>query len=162
VAVEIRRVQNEEWRALREIRLAALADAPEAFGTTHAEALVRPDTWWVEWCERSAGSDTQTMVLAWDAATPVGIAGAYRDDDRWIVISMWVDPAARGRGIARALLDAVVRFARDQCGTNIVLGVTDGNDAARGLYESYGFVDNGDSEPLAWNPALLVRHLRLA
>jgi ribosomal protein S18 acetylase RimI-like enzyme len=162
VSVEIRRVRNDDWRALRDARIAALADAPDAFGTTHAEALERPDTWWTEWCAVSAGSDTQAMVLAWDGATPLGMAGAYRDDDdRWNVISMWVDPTARGRGIGRALLERVVGFAREHGAEQIVLGVTDGNDAARALYETYGFVDNGESESLRSNPTLNVRYLTL-
>jgi ribosomal protein S18 acetylase RimI-like enzyme len=162
--VEIRRVQKEDWRALRDVRIAALADAPEAFGTTHAQALARDDAWWVEWCGLAAASDGQVMVLAWDGEAPIGIAGAFRDDEggRWIVISMWVAPAARGRGIGRALLDAVVGLVREHGTDEIVLGVTDGNDTARGLYESYGFVDNGDSEPLRAESALLVRHMRLA
>jgi ribosomal protein S18 acetylase RimI-like enzyme len=161
--LDVRRVRVEDWRALRDVRLAALADAPTAFGSTHAGALERPDDWWVEWCERSATGDEQSMVLAWDETTPVGMAGVYRTDDgTWQVISMWVEPDARGRGIARALLDVVVRFARQQGAGEIVLGVTDGNDAARGLYESFGFVDNGESEPLVSHPELVVRYLRLA
>lgn len=160
--LEIRRVQNDDWCALRDVRIAALADAPDAFATTHAEALARPDAWWIEWCARSAESGTQAMVLAWDDATPIGMAGAYRDDDgRWNVISMWVDPAARGRGVGRALLERVVGFAREQGAEELVLGVTDGNAAARTLYETYGFVDTGDSEPLPSNPTLHVRYLTL-
>jgi ribosomal protein S18 acetylase RimI-like enzyme len=162
VAVEIRRVRNDDWRVLRGVRLAALADAPDAFGSTHAQALERPDAWWIEWCARSADSDTQAMVLAWDGATPLGMAGAYLDDDGgWNVISMWVDPAARGRGVGRVLLDQVVAFAREHGADEVVLGVSDGNEAARTLYETYGFADNGDSEPLASNPALNVRYLTL-
>jgi ribosomal protein S18 acetylase RimI-like enzyme len=160
--LEVRRVRADDWRALRDVRLAALADTPTAFGTTHAAALERPDDWWVDWCERSARSDDQAMVLGWDGSVPVGMAGVFRtEDETWMVISMWVDPAARGRGIARALLDAVVAFARERNATDIVLGVTDGNDPARALYESYGFVDNGESEPLVSHPELAVRYLRL-
>ena len=63
-AVEVRRVRSEEWEALRDVRVRALADAPDAFGTTHAEALARPDAWWIEWARRSAESDEQAMALA--------------------------------------------------------------------------------------------------
>ncbi len=162
MALEIRRVRDDDWRALRDVRIAALADAPDAFGTTHAQALERPSEWWIEWCAKSAGSETQAMVLAWDGSRAVGMAGAYREDSgRWNVISMWVDPAARGRGIGQALLESAVGFAREHGAGEIVLGVTDGNDAARTLYETYGFADNGDSEPLASNPTLNVRYLTL-
>jgi ribosomal protein S18 acetylase RimI-like enzyme len=155
--VQIRRVRSNEWQALRDVRLRALADAPDAFGTTHAEALARPDEWWTDWAERCATSKTQAMFLAWDGALAVGIAGIFHDDDVWHVISMWVDPGCRGRGVGRELLDAAVAFAEGE----IRLSVTDGNDDARRLYERYGFVDIGEAELLRSNPALTIRELRL-
>lgn len=160
--MDVRRVRADEWEALRDVRLRALADAPDAFGSTHAEALQRPEEWWRVWALRSAESDEQAMSLAWEGAGAVGIAGVFRNDDgRWQVISMWVEPQARGRGIARALLDDVVAFARAHDAAELILSVTDGNDGARRLYESYGFADNGFSEPLRSNPALTIRELRL-
>jgi ribosomal protein S18 acetylase RimI-like enzyme len=78
------------------------------------------------------------------------------------VISMWVDPRTRGRGAGRALLDAVVAWARDRDrGRPIRLSVTDGNDAARRLYERYGFADTGVTEPLRSNSTLTIRELEL-
>jgi ribosomal protein S18 acetylase RimI-like enzyme len=99
------------------------------------------------------------MFLAWEAGLPCGIAGVFDDGGRCHLISMWTDPAARNRGVARALLDAVVAFAR---GRELVLGVTEGNDVARRLYERYGFVDTGASEPLRPGSALVVHELRLS
>jgi ribosomal protein S18 acetylase RimI-like enzyme len=160
--VEIRRIETGDWKALRDVRLRALADAPDAFGTTFAEARERADEWWIDWTERSAEGDEQAMFLAWLGDAAVGIAGIFADDGVWHVISMWVDPAARGRGIGRLLLDAAVWFARAREATAFVLGVTDGNDAARALYEHYGFADNGDCEPLRSNPELTVRYMSLA
>jgi ribosomal protein S18 acetylase RimI-like enzyme len=55
----------------------------------------------------------------------------------------------------------VVAFARERGAEEVALGVADGNDAARTLYETYGFTDNGDFEPLASNPTLNVRYLTL-
>lgn len=156
-------MRADEWEALRAVRLRALADAPDAFGTTHAEASVRPDSWWVEWALASAESGTQAMLLAWDGDAAVGIAGVYFNDEQlWQVVSMWVEPAARGRGVGEALLDGVVAFARAHGAVDIRLSVTDGNDGARTLYERYGFVDAGFAEPLRSNSALTIRELRLA
>jgi ribosomal protein S18 acetylase RimI-like enzyme len=161
--VEVRRVTRHEWEALRDVRLRALADAPDAFGTTYEEAMARPDEWWRDWAAKSAESDTQAMALAWDDDRPFGLAGVFATDDgAWQVISMWVDPSARDRGAGRALLDAVVAWARDQDnGRPIRLSVTDGNDDARRLYERYGFADTGVTEPLRSNSALTIRELEL-
>lgn len=108
---EVRRVQPDEWELLRQTRLSALADAPSAFGTTYAEAVERPESWWRAWAERSATGDAQAMFLAWDGTRPVGIAGVFRDESHCQVISMWTDPQYRGRGIGHVLLDAVVVYA---------------------------------------------------
>ena len=124
-----------EWEALRDTRLRALADAPDAFGTTHAEAVARPELWWRDWAERSASGADQAMFLAWDGDRAVGIAGAFRDESHYQVISMWTDPQQRGRGIGRALLEAAVAYGGDE---EIRLSVTDGNDSARQLYERCG------------------------
>jgi ribosomal protein S18 acetylase RimI-like enzyme len=157
--IDVRRVQVDEWEALRDTRLRALAGSPDAFGTTHAEAVARPEQWWRDWTERSAAGSGQAMFLAWEGSEPVGIAGAYWEESYYVVVSMWTDPRRRGRGIGRRLLDAAVAFAD---GAEIVLSVTDGNDAARRLYERYGFVATGATEPLRSNSALLIHELRLA
>jgi ribosomal protein S18 acetylase RimI-like enzyme len=160
--MEIRRVLAVDWEALRDTRLRALADAPDAFGTTFEEASVRPEEWWRTWALASAESETQAMYLAWEEVRPVGIAGVFNEAGVWFVISMWTDPQARGRGIGRALLDAVVAFARERGAVDIRLSVTDGNEPARRLYEGYGFADSGVSEPLRSNSSLTIRELKLA
>jgi ribosomal protein S18 acetylase RimI-like enzyme len=155
---EVRRVREEEWQALRDTRLRALADAPTAFGTTHAEAVARPDAWWRQRAADAAAGREQAMFLAWEHGKPVGIAGAFREGSICNVISMWTDPQRRGGGIGRALLEAAVTFAGDG---EIVLSVTEGNDAARRLYERFGFVATGFTEPLRSNTALQIHELRL-
>lgn len=161
--MEVRRVQPDEWRELRDTRLNSLLDTPDAFGSTFERSEARPEEWWVEWARDSAESDAQAMFLAWDDGKPAGIAGTYRDEDgRWNVIAMWVRPAHRGLGLGRRLLDAVVGFIRAQGAREAFLGVTVGNDGARRLYETYGFADTGVTYPLREGSPLTVRELRLA
>ncbi len=151
-------MREEEWRELRDTRLRALGDAPEAFGSTHAEALVRPDEWWRNRAlDASAGAD-QAMFLAWNGGTTVGIAGVFDEGAYYRVISMWTDPRERGSGIGLQLLEAAVAHAG---GAEVRLSVADGNEAARRLYERYGFVATGLTEPLRSNTALQIHELRL-
>jgi ribosomal protein S18 acetylase RimI-like enzyme len=159
--LDVRRVRTDEWETLRRLRLTSLADTPTAFGATYAVSAARDDAWWIDWAERSAESETQAMMIAWNGDEPVGLAGVFEDDGRWQVVAMWVDPTQRGRGAGRQLLDAAVAFAHDRDAEYVFLGVVDGNLAARALYERYGFVDTGESEPLASHPELLIRYLRL-
>ncbi len=52
--VSVRRIEPGDAALLRTVRLAALEDAPSAFGSTHAAEAVRSDH---EWAERAlAGS----------------------------------------------------------------------------------------------------------
>jgi len=151
-------VRPDEWRELRDVRLRALAEAPDAFGTTHSEALARPNDWWRGWAERSASDAGQAMFLAREGDDVVGIAGVFGDRSRFDVISMWTDPAHRGKGIGAALLRAAVAFAGD---APVFLSVTEGNDDARRLYERHGFVPTGSVEPLRSNSRLSILELRL-
>ena len=146
---------------MRDIRLRALADAPMAFETSFEEARLRPGEWWVDWAARSAGGNRLAMFLAWNGDDAVGIAGTFVEDDgsRWL-ISMWTDPAARGRGVGRALVESVVAFARDAGSDELLLEVTDGNDAAYALYRACGFVETGPGEP--HSDGGLTRNMRLA
>jgi ribosomal protein S18 acetylase RimI-like enzyme len=56
------------------------------------------------------------------------------------VAYMAVEPAARGRGVGRALLDAAEAYGRAAGRPHISLMVTEDNAAARALYEGAGFV----------------------
>jgi ribosomal protein S18 acetylase RimI-like enzyme len=53
---------------------------------------------------------------------------------------LFVDQNARGAGVGSALIDAVVREARERGLTEVRLDVVDTNPRARALYERYGFV----------------------
>jgi ribosomal protein S18 acetylase RimI-like enzyme len=156
--IDVQRVRSDEWELLRDLRLRALADAPEAFATTHAEAQARPADWWRDWTERSASEAGQAMFVAHDGDAAVGIVGVYGGRGRFDVISMWTDPAHRGKGVGSALLHAAVAFAE---GAPVFLSVTDGNDDARRLYERHGFVATGLIEPLRSNSQRSIHELRL-
>jgi ribosomal protein S18 acetylase RimI-like enzyme len=157
--MEIRRVRPDEWRDFRDLRLRALLDSPEAFGGTYEQSSARTDDAWMEWTRGLAESDTQALFVAPDA----GLAGAFHraEDGKWLLFTMWVDPARRNRGIGRALVDAVVDFVRGQRAGELYLDVTETNDAARVLYERYGFAYTGHREPLVSHPELDVLEMRL-
>jgi GNAT superfamily N-acetyltransferase len=156
--VEVRRVRAEQWQNLRDVRLRALEDAPDAFATRYEEARLRPEAWWTDWAARSAEGDVQAMFLAWEGDEPVGIVGSFLEDDgrRWL-IAMWADPAARGRGVGRALVEATTAFARAAGSRELYLQVLVGNDSAHSLYLECGFEDDGPGEPHDERPTIRMR-----
>jgi ribosomal protein S18 acetylase RimI-like enzyme len=83
--------------------------------------------------------DALTVLVAGDP--PVGYALASLEagaDDGWIW-SLGVQADARGRGIARALLDAVERELAERGAAGVRLHVSPGNGPARRLYERRGY-----------------------
>ncbi|HTU24584.1 MAG TPA: GNAT family N-acetyltransferase [Pirellulales bacterium] len=134
-----RLVVGDEGR-LRAVRLRALEDAPDAFGTTFDEAGTQPLAAWRRQLEQSA------TFVATAGDCDVGIARGAADDDlddtAWL-LSMWVAPEMRRRGIAAALVDTVIAWARTEGFRRLVLDVAETNEAALVLYAAKGFVANG-------------------
>lgn len=156
MTVHVRRIRSDDGPLLKTMRLAALADTPFAFGSTHAAEAVLTDDDWTVRAERAAGGDYSLYVVAeLDGGRVVGIAGAYRPDpSRHVVdlVSMWTAPEARRTGAGRLLVRAVVDWARSTGAAAVELWVTRGNDPAERLYRSMGFVETGDHQPLPSDP----------
>jgi GNAT superfamily N-acetyltransferase len=70
----------------------------------------------------------------------------------WILNDLFVVEAARGRGIARALLERAERHAADTGAVRLTLSTAESNQPAQALYESRGWQRDGDrhyERPLA-------------
>lgn len=137
--IEIRVVGAEDWRIWRRVRLAALAGAPRAYRTRLAEWQGDGDREhrWRARLDIPGARD----LLALHHGEPVGIASGVPgpEDTAARVISMWVDPSARGLGVGDLLLTTVERWAAE-CGyTTLRLGVFADNEPAIALYRRNGF-----------------------
>jgi GNAT superfamily N-acetyltransferase len=128
----IRRTGPGDEGLVRALRIAALTDAPDQFGSSLERELARDEAGWTAFVTRGA-------LFVWGT---LGLAGGLPDGDDVELISMWVAPEARGTGASDALVQAVVEWAGDR---DVVLAVIDGNDPARRLYERNGFVATGES-----------------
>jgi ribosomal protein S18 acetylase RimI-like enzyme len=155
-AFVVRRLRPDEWRELRALRLRALADAPDAFGATLADAEAEPDDEW----QTRAGSSDRVTIVAEVAGRLVGMAGggaAPMEESTAGLHGMWVEPASRGTGIADALVAAVTDWARETGYRNLGLGVTTSNLRAIAFYERLGFMDTGMRFPLREGSALEIQ-----
>jgi ribosomal protein S18 acetylase RimI-like enzyme len=158
MAIEVRRATPEDWQAVRGVRLAALQDAPYAFGSSYARERDRPESRWREWIAREPGA----VFLAFDDGHPVGMDGVYVDDEGQVrLVAMWVEPASRRSGAGRALTRAVIDWARAASAHQLVLDVTDSNDSAIRLYQALGFRPTGRTRPLSSDPARSTVEMRL-
>jgi predicted GNAT family acetyltransferase len=136
----LRRLTPEDWAVLRDVRLRALADAPDAFGSTLEREQDLDER---EWRRRVV---RPVYVVEVDGR-PVAMAGTFDNNGAVQVWGMWTDPAHRGAGHGRALLDALIGGAVAD-GSRVTLHVNVANAGARAFYERCGFVGTGELEPL--------------
>jgi GNAT superfamily N-acetyltransferase len=155
----VERLDPSSWGRLQRIRLRALDDEPDAFGSSAASERDQNEAAW----RRLSGLGPWWLAVAGDDDVGM-VAGGRRDGDdesRW-VYSMWVEERWRGRAVAGALLDAVVEWARTDGAIRLGLDVTDRVPRARRFYERYGFAATGVAVPLPRDPTIELAEMSLA
>jgi GNAT superfamily N-acetyltransferase/SAM-dependent methyltransferase len=160
VTTTLHALTADDWQAWRRVRLAALADAPDAFGSRLADWEDAAEDRWRARLSVPGALD----LVATDGDRTVGMAsGMPAEAGHAELISMWVDPAARGKGIAASLIEAVVQWAVTAGHTMLGLSEMPDNVRARRTYERCGFVavdEPGDELPDGRHEVLMRRDLR--
>jgi len=108
-------------------------DAPEVAATaeTVRRDLLGPRPW-------------STLLVAARSDRLVGFVTGSRVHDSgrsagcYMVVDLYVDPAFRRRGIARALMAALAELARGDGAESLWWGVDDGDDEAKEFYQAIG------------------------
>jgi GNAT superfamily N-acetyltransferase len=136
----VRRLEATEARLLRELRIAALRDAPDQFAETVAQALARSDEEWVRFA-----------AFAFDDASD-GAVGR--------VGGMWVAPAARRTGIGSALVEAALSWARAAGKRRVRLWAVPTTSGER-LYRRARFVPTGNQKPFPGDDSRVVIEMEI-
>ena len=144
--IEIVRCTRADWERVKDIRLKALADAPDAFGSTFADESKLTDEQWI--ARANTPNAAQFIAYTNGGSRAVGLIVGARNRDgpesTAGLYSMWVAPDARGLKIGSALVDTVKAWVREQgVYERILLDVANDNTAAIRLYESCGFRPTG-------------------
>lgn len=148
MTVTVQQSRPDDWKVVRETRLRALLDAPEAFYRTYAESAALDED---EWRRRLADPERVTFVAELDGR-PVGLIGGgpagedEQDDQAASMVSMWVEPESRGEGIAEALTAALIDWCRGQGYERLLLWVYDDAPRAAAFYRKAGFTATGRAE----------------
>jgi RimJ/RimL family protein N-acetyltransferase len=139
---KVRRLGTLDAASYRELRLEGLKNNPEAFGASWEDESVRPDPWWTERLEANA------VFGGWIDGSPLlGVAGfrmhaAAKLRHKGILWGMYVRPAARGTGLAAALVQRVIEHAEPLV-EEIRLTVVASNAVGHRLYSRAGFEQYG-------------------
>ena len=141
--LHVRRAAPGDEAVLRDLRLQAMSDAPEAFGSTYEREAARTTSDWQRWLSSGA-----TFLLDTPSG-PQGIVAAVRDasDGRVVhLMAMWLHPTTRGSGASDKLVGAVIAWAELQGARVVRLDVIHANEPARRCYARNGFRATGHEE----------------
>ena len=158
------RFGTHEWPEYRDLRLCALRESPNAFGSTFDVERCRSDSEWAEWLSSGVNSEWNCPLVAEEGNELVGLAwGRIKPSEPQTayVFQMWVARGSRGLGCGSILLDALVKWAREAKARYVVLSVTGGDTPAQRLYTRAGFTPFGALEPLMPGATLPAQRMRL-
>ncbi|MCC3290885.1 GNAT family N-acetyltransferase [Arthrobacter sp. zg-Y1110] len=132
-AVLVRPLLASDWPAVRSIYAAGIATGQATFESAVPE-------WEAFDSAHLAGlrlvADTGSGILGWAAASPVSTRDAYRGV---VEHSVYIAPAARGRGIGRLLLRALVASAETSGIWTLQCSIFPENMASLALHQAAGF-----------------------
>jgi len=149
--VLVRATTLDDWQPMRDIRLEALRQAPDAFASTYDRETAFEAAEW----HRRATRDGSFLAFIPELAVPAGLVGGFEQEPGVAeLVSMFVRPQARGHGVGEALIDAVAAWAQNRSATSVHLWVSETNKPAIRLYERCGFTVTPERQPLPSNPAL--------
>ena len=158
MTITIRRIRADEWRRVKELRLAALRDplAHLAFLETYEEASAWPDSRWEERARSAASGGAAAQFVAegpdgWVGSVAVLIFrtgdtdyyGLTRTRDDAVLVGVYIDPALRREGILESLIAAAAEWTAAQGLAALHLDVHPDNERAARAYERCGFRDTG-------------------
>jgi ribosomal protein S18 acetylase RimI-like enzyme len=146
-----------EAALFRDTRLRALRESPLAFASTYAKESQLTQEEWAKRLAKWTTPGSAVVFLAFEELDCCGIIAAFRRTEsptQFAIVSMWVAPDARRRGIATRLLETVDEWAVANGASELVLDVTETNDPAIQCYRRAGFEFTGDFHPYPNAPDL--------
>ena len=139
--LQIRHLETSDATLYRDIRLEALKQSPEAFGSTFERESEQPLSWFETVVGRSH------IFGAFLDGTLVGTAAYVAQESskqahKAVLWGMYVHSAARNTDVGKRLVAAVLSHARGRV-EMVQLTVVSENETARRLYSAVGFVEYG-------------------
>ena len=155
--IKVTLLNPDSWTRLRDIRLRALKENPEAFGATHAEESKLTEQGWRDRFKKEdylIGSiekeDVGTLyieVLKGDHGATCWIGGC------------WTDPNYRGFGVMKSLFEYIDLNSNEKGWQRQGLGVWVHNQNAIKAYEAIGFSVAGQKMASTSRPGSYFQHM---
>lgn len=144
--MKIRILTQEDWKIWKQLRLEALQNSPESFGSSYEEEFNGPD---LDFQNSLSKSD---IFGAFVDNAFVSCAGFYslnsaKTKHRGVIWGMYTRPEYRGQGIASSLIQTIINHAKSRV-TQLHLTCVTSNLSAVAFYQKQGFKCYG-TEPRA-------------
>jgi len=159
---KIRVLAPSDWLTYKSVRLASLAESPDSFGSTYERESAYVQTEWESRLDPIERAKNALPLIAEYEEIPIGVAwGLVHEPVTKVahIYQMWVSPEARGKGVAKALLEQIEAWALARNCDLMALSVTTTNDAAVHLYQIAGFLPSGQVEELREGSALKTQKM---
>ncbi|TWT28366.1 GNAT family N-acetyltransferase [Planomicrobium sp. CPCC 101110] len=143
--MDIRILSVEDAEAYHALRIEALRNDPDAFAARLEDALKKP-------VEATKENLAQETAVTWGAFVNGELAGNVtisrntlaKMNHRASVLAVYVAPESRGQGLARKLMEELIRYAENWSGLErLDLAVAAHNEPAKRLYAALGFETYG-------------------
>jgi ribosomal protein S18 acetylase RimI-like enzyme len=142
--VKIVKLAISDWKDFKEMRLAALKEEPQAFGSSYAKEAAYPDSMWQERLREGENKKGIYLFAKLEGKMIGMVMGGRTDEDQQAglahVWGTYVDLKARGKGVGKELMQRVIEeIGKDMDVQKILVGVNAEQKPAIKLYESFGF-----------------------
>lgn len=143
---DIRLLTRQDVAQFRSLRMAMLADTPGAFGSSVQDEQALGEA---AWAARIGPDDDTAVCGAFIGEDLVGSVALFRQRPakarhKALIWGVYVHAAARGQGLSRRLMEAMIAHARTLPALRqVTLSVSAWNTTARTLYERLGFLPYG-------------------
>lgn len=134
--IKVRLLDVDEWQLYRDVRLAALRDAPEAFVARSEDEASYDDDFWREQMSLA------TRIVAERGDEPVGLVGLglhEEDPQKAAVFGLWTAPSLRGHHVGWDLVSIARQKATEDGCRLLYFWVISDKAAAIGFAGSFGF-----------------------
>lgn len=135
--MHIRQLTIDDWQAWKYLRLLALADIPEAFGSSYEEELLWSDEQFIQNLKNNIifGAFVQSKMVGTAAFFKMNL---IKTKHKGVIWGMYIQQEYREKGFASELLKVIVAHANSQV-AQLQLTVVTTNIAGIHLYQKFGF-----------------------
>lgn len=137
----VKKLDKNDWGDYREIRLEALKNEPDAFGSDYSEYKNKEDSYWVDRLSLSGEENGRSFLCAvLDNNNFMSVGGAYQDENNeWNIIAIYTKKEFRGIGAGSLLLSRILEELKNRGIKEVFLRVNVERAPAISLYKKFGF-----------------------